>query len=157
MSHLTLNQPLPPNPFTQSNEGLFYNAYKCCLDMEHDHSNPDDLYLVHARCLGYLITELPPNGRKAVADEINLCCKKDEDLKNLSEYYIDSLIRLCEPSFLFNYISSNSSPFQSRQINVAVQLCHPLMENFLKVIKHPLRKQWNQLPEITPWPKSRYV
>ncbi|KAF8880118.1 hypothetical protein CPB84DRAFT_1735519 [Gymnopilus junonius] len=47
-----------------------------------------------ARCLGYLIRELPSRAKVIVADEVLACNADDEGMKDLSQFYINHLIRV---------------------------------------------------------------
>lgn len=156
MAGLPRNQPLPLNPFDQNNEGCLHSAYNCCLKMEYEHLHCNDIFVIHARCLGYLITELPPKGRKAVSEEILVCSNKEEELRKLSEYYINTLIRICEPP-LHLTISSAVSPFQSRRIREPLHPSRPRMDSFLKYVKDPLSESRNLRREITAPQNIRYV
>jgi len=69
------NQPLPPNTFHPDNETSSYDAYELCLENESRIDARDTTKLVHARCLGYLLRELPTDGRKVVAHEILECVR----------------------------------------------------------------------------------
>ena len=59
-----------------------------------------------ARCLGYLITELPREAGESVANEVNevVGCNSDfQKMADLAHLYINYLIRLCESYyFAFN-------------------------------------------------------
>ncbi|KXN89770.1 hypothetical protein AN958_05310 [Leucoagaricus sp. SymC.cos] len=54
----------------------------------------DKVALVLARCLGYLIRELPAEANGVVANEVVACNADFEKMKSLSQLYIDHLIRL---------------------------------------------------------------
>ena len=91
------NQPLPPNTFHPDNETSSYDAYELCLENESRIDARDTTKLVHARCLGYLLRELPTDGRKVVAHEILQCVIRGSDMSELGKFYVERLIRLCMP------------------------------------------------------------
>ena len=61
-----------------------------------------------ARCLGYLITELPREAGESVANEVVGCNADFENMADLAHLYINYLIRLCESYFAFNHQHVNS-------------------------------------------------
>ena len=64
-----------------------------------------------ARCLGYLITELPREAGESVANEVNevVGCNSDfENMADLAHFFINYLIRLCESYFALNHQHVNS-------------------------------------------------
>jgi len=91
------NQPLPPNTFHPVNETPFYDAYQCCLENESQTEARSTTKLLYARCLGYLLRELPTDGRNVVAHEILECVSQGSDMNELGKFYVDHLIRLCMP------------------------------------------------------------
>ena len=92
------NQPLPPNTFQSVNEPALHDAYEYCLDNESQiEAGGDTTALAHARCLGYLLRELPTEGQNVVAHEILGCVLRGSDMNELGKFYVDHLIRLCMP------------------------------------------------------------
>ena len=64
-----------------------------------------------ARCLGYLITELPREAGESVANEVNEVVGSNSDFQkmaDLAHLYINYIIRLCESYFAFNHQHVNS-------------------------------------------------
>jgi hypothetical protein len=59
--------------------------------------------LMLARCLEYLILELPHDAGELVAIEVVEC---RADIYDMSHLYIDHMIRLCESCFAFDHHSS---------------------------------------------------
>ena len=108
-----------------------------------------------ARCLGYLILQLPQEAKGVVAGEIVTCYADFEKMADLAQFYIDHLIRLCES---FNHQHANSSlihfqsdktndlPLPRLSIRVALRLrCTALF----------LVKRWNQRLGIIKLPKDQ--
>jgi hypothetical protein len=91
------NQPLPPNPFHSENDVALHDAYQCCFDNEMELTGAAlaGPPLIYARCLGYLLLELPDEGRRVVAHEILECRLQNSDVNMLGKLYVDHLIRLC--------------------------------------------------------------
>jgi hypothetical protein len=90
------NQPLPPNRFHPVNEAPFYDAYDYCLGNESEtEARGDTTALADARCLGYLLCELPTKGQNVVANKILECVSQGSDMNELGKFYVDHLIRLC--------------------------------------------------------------
>ena len=88
------NQPLPPNTFQ---EAPLRDAYEYCLENESQIEAGDTTTLAHARCLGYLLRELPADGPNVLAHEILGCVERGSDMNELGKFYMDHLIRLCMP------------------------------------------------------------
>ena len=76
--------------------------------MEADAGN-DAKALMLARCLGFLMLELPHEPSEVVANEIIACNASFEKMAELAELYINHLIRLCESYFAFNQQHARSS------------------------------------------------
>jgi hypothetical protein len=94
-------QPLPENPY-DFNEGPLHDAYSQCVMMETARDSTEENVML-ARCLAYLMLELPGSeARELVANEIVACHSDFDDMAVLSHLYIDHLIRLCEFCFAFN-------------------------------------------------------
>ena len=92
--------PLPRNNYNPFTQTPLHDAYEECLKMETSAGTvADEDALVFPRCLGYLILELPHEAGVVIAHEIIECRSNFERMKSLSRFYIDHLIRLCEPSF----------------------------------------------------------
>jgi hypothetical protein len=91
------NQPLPPNTFHPDNATPLYDAYRLCLENESRIEARDTTNLAHARCLGYMLRELPTDGRDVVAEEILQCVIRGSDMNELGKLYVEHLIRLCMP------------------------------------------------------------
>ncbi|KAF8198544.1 hypothetical protein BJ912DRAFT_922485 [Pholiota molesta] len=88
-------QPLPANIYTRDTRAPLHAAYEQCLRMEADggaDSDTDTQML--ARCLGYLILELPNEASGVVAQEIMDCGADVGEMKALARLYINNLIRL---------------------------------------------------------------
>jgi hypothetical protein len=98
-------QPLPVNPYDPNTEAPLYEGYTQCVMMETD-AGGNGKKLMLARCLGYLILELPHDAGELVAIEIVACNANFYDMANLAHLYIDHLIRLCEFCFAVNHHSS---------------------------------------------------
>ena len=98
-------QPLPHNPHNPNTEASLYDAFNQCILMEAGAGNNADRQML-ARCLGYLILQLPQEAKGVVADEIVTCYADFEKMADLAQFYIDHLIRLCES---FNHQHANSS------------------------------------------------
>jgi hypothetical protein len=95
-------QPLPVNinNMNRDNQAPFYDAYEQCPRMEADtdaDSDPDTQML--ARCLGYLLRELPHDAGGVVAQEITDCGADVGKMQALSRFYINRLIRPCAKPF----------------------------------------------------------
>lgn len=90
-------QPLPTNTYDPSNssQATFYCAYEQCLAMENA-TDANELDLIHARCLGYLILELPHAASLVVAKEVVSCHSDFGKMSELCEMYINHLFRPCE-------------------------------------------------------------
>jgi hypothetical protein len=91
-------QPLPPNPYDQLTDMPSFNSYRQCLlhEMEASATN-NELRLIYARCLGYLISEAPTaNARDVIGHEITECKADPEKMDKLADLYINHLLRLCE-------------------------------------------------------------
>ena len=104
-------QPLPPNPYNFSTEAPLHDAYSQCIMMEAEAGNDVEAQML-ARCLGYLITELPREAGESVANEVNEVVGSNSDFQNMADLahlYINNLIRLCESYFAFNHQHVNSS------------------------------------------------
>jgi hypothetical protein len=89
-----------PLPATRDTRAPHHAAYEQCLRMEADggaDSDTDTQML--ARCLGYLLRELPHEAGGGVAQEIMDCGADFDKMKALARFYINHLIRLCEPFF----------------------------------------------------------
>ena len=92
------NQPLPLNTFHPVKETPFYEAYECCIGNESEtQARGDTTALADARCLGYLLRELPTKGQDVVAKEILESVSQGSDMNELGKFYVDHLIRLCMP------------------------------------------------------------
>ena len=102
-----LPQPLPVNPYHPYKEALLHDAYNQCVMMETNAADEETLML--ARCLGYLMLELPGEANGTVANEVVACNANFEEMATLSHLYIDHLIRLCESCLAFNHQHANSS------------------------------------------------
>jgi hypothetical protein len=94
-------QPLPANPYNPNKEVPLHDAYSQCVMMETNAGDEEALML--ARCLGYLMLELPGEANKVLANEVVACNANFELMATLSQLYIDHLIRLCESCFAFNH------------------------------------------------------
>ena len=147
-------QPLPLNPYNPNTEASLYDAFNQCILMEADAGNNAHRQML-ARCLGYLILQLPQEAKGIVANEIVVCYADFEKMAVLAQLYIDHLIRLCE-SFNHQHASSSLIHFQSDKtkdlplprlsIRVALRLrCTALF----------LVKRWNQRLGIIKLPKDR--
>ena len=90
-------QPLPENPYDQ-NDSRIYEAYEQCLLSEAEaNAENDQMALMYARCLGYLISEAPDdNSRNVVANEILGCEADSVRMDALAKLYIYHVVRLCE-------------------------------------------------------------
>ncbi|KAJ3539371.1 hypothetical protein NMY22_g4768 [Coprinellus aureogranulatus] len=87
------NQPLPQNPFTLQDLPVLHAAYEQCLGSEREAQS--DQEVMHARCLGYFLTELPtPGGKSFVAEDIALCKGDRDAMRSLAHLYIDYVIHL---------------------------------------------------------------
>jgi hypothetical protein len=90
------NQPLPPNPFHPENDVALHDAYQRCFDNEKEATLAGNTPLIYARCLGYLLLELPDEGRRVLAHEIlEYVTQNSDNLDILGKLYVDHLIRLC--------------------------------------------------------------
>jgi hypothetical protein len=74
--------------------------------MEADAGNNDVEAQMLARCLGYLITELPREASESVANEVVGCNADFVKMADLAHLYINHLIRLCE-SYLNQHANSS--------------------------------------------------
>lgn len=92
-------QPLPANTYNPSTQASLYHAYEHCLAME----AASEGNAIHARCIGYLIRELPPGASALVASDLASCNSDFGKVCDLSEFYVDHLFRLCELSSLFGF------------------------------------------------------
>jgi hypothetical protein len=101
-------QPLPLNPYNHITEAPLHDAFGQCILMQADAGN-DGNALMLARCLGFLMLELPQNAKEIVANEIVLCYADFEKMADLAHIYINHLLRLCESYFAFNHQHANSS------------------------------------------------
>ena len=92
-------QPLPANSYDQ-NDSRIYEAYEQCLLSEAEaNAENDQMGLMYARCLGYLISEAPDdNSRNVIANEILGC--EAVGMDGLAKLYIDHVVRLCESSLM---------------------------------------------------------
>jgi hypothetical protein len=95
-------QPLPANPYNPNKEAPLHDAYNQCVMMETNLNAGDEEALMLARCLGYLMLELPGEANGTVANEVVSCNANFEEMATLSHLYIDHLIRPCESCFAFN-------------------------------------------------------
>ncbi|KAF9483353.1 hypothetical protein BDN70DRAFT_315060 [Pholiota conissans] len=86
-------QSLPLNTY----EPPIYEAYEQCLMMEANAGTDTDTLML-ARCLGYLIRELPNEARELLAQEIVECFANFDEMKSLSWLYVNHLIRLFRQS-----------------------------------------------------------
>ncbi|KAF8267683.1 hypothetical protein EI94DRAFT_1729918 [Lactarius quietus] len=87
---LPRDSPLGPNPYNAEAHSPWFSAYDRCLQLQA--SNPE--WAMHARCLGYLLSEAIDDGsRHYIAREIVNCTGNDK-LKDLAKFYIDHLFRL---------------------------------------------------------------
>jgi hypothetical protein len=102
-------QPLPANPYNPNKEAPLHDAYSQCVMMETN--TGDEEVLMLARCLGYLMLELPGEANEVMANEVVACNDNFEEMATLSHLYIDHLIRLCESCFAFNHQHANSRLF----------------------------------------------
>jgi hypothetical protein len=97
-------QPLPENPYDSNTDAPLHDAYSQCVMMETVSDNNQESVML-ARCLGYLMLELPGSeARGFVANEVVACEANFDKMATLSQLYIDHLIRLCEfcQCFAFN-------------------------------------------------------
>ncbi|CAA7265222.1 unnamed protein product [Cyclocybe aegerita] len=89
-----VRQPLPPNPYIEAIQPACHSAYDQCLQAEQA-AGGDSQFLMHARCLGYLIREAPDDeARCHVSEEILLCNGNPKSLNLLAKFYIEHLFRL---------------------------------------------------------------
>ena len=102
-------QPLPLNPYNPNTQPSLHDAFDQCRQMEANAlAGNDGEAQMLARCLGFLIQELPDDTGEIVAHEVIDCYANFEKMAELARLYIDHLIRLCE-SFVFNHQHANSS------------------------------------------------
>lgn len=106
-------QPLTENPYDPNTEAPFHDAYSQCVMMETAGDRTEETVML-ARCLAYLMLELPGSeAREIVANEVVACHSDFDDMAALSRLYMDHLIRLCEfkfcQCFAFNQPIDNSS------------------------------------------------
>lgn len=88
-------EPLPQNPFHLHDQLDLHAAYDQCLASEHEAES--EQALIYARCLGYLLIELPmTRGQRMVAEDIILCNGNKDAMNCLAELYINHIIHLCE-------------------------------------------------------------
>ena len=86
-------QPLPLNSHNPNTEALLYDAFNQCVLMEADASNNGNAHRqMFARCLGYLILQLPQEAKGIVANEIVVCYADFDKIVDLAQIYIDHLI-----------------------------------------------------------------
>ncbi|KAJ3537144.1 hypothetical protein NMY22_g5715 [Coprinellus aureogranulatus] len=84
---------LRKNPFTLQDLPVLHAAYEQCLGSEREAQS--DQEVMHARCLGYFLTELPtPGGKSFVAEDIALCEGDRDAMSSLAQLYIDYVIHL---------------------------------------------------------------
>ena len=146
-------QPLPANPYDPNAQAPLYEGYAQCAMMETE-AGGNGKNLMLARCLGYLILELPHDAGELVAFEVLDCSADFCKMKTLSHLYIDHLIRLCESSFVFNHYSSlihfqsdktKEKPLHRPTIRVALRLsCTAVF----------LVKRWIRRPGVIMLPKD---
>jgi hypothetical protein len=98
-------QPLPVNPYNAITQISLHEAYRQCVMMETEAGGNGETLML-ARCLGYLILELPGESNQVVAHEVVACNADFQEMAKLSHLYIDHLIRLCKSCFSFNHHSS---------------------------------------------------
>ena len=98
-------QPLPVNPYDFNAQGHLHAGNAQCVMMETE-AGGNGKALMLARCLGYLILELPHDAGGLVAIEVLGCAADFEKMAILSNIYIDHLIRLCKSCFSFNHHSN---------------------------------------------------
>ena len=97
-------QPLPLNPYNPNTQALLHDAFDQCMQMEANAlAGNDGKAQMLARCLGFLILELPHGASEIVAHEVVGCFAEFEKMAELAQIYIDHLIRLCESYFSFNH------------------------------------------------------
>jgi len=87
--------PLPQNPYNFNTEPAFSDAFSQCIQMETDANvNGNEQRLILARCLGFLMQELPQEASELVANEIVACLANFDQMSDLALFYINHLIRL---------------------------------------------------------------
>jgi hypothetical protein len=79
-----LPQPLPVNTFDPNTEAPLYEGYTQCVMMETDAGGNRET-LILARCLGYLILELPHDAGELVANEVVACNANFYDMATLAQ------------------------------------------------------------------------
>ena len=149
-------QPLPLNPYNPNTEAPLYDAFNLCILMEADAGHNGNAHRqMFARCLGYLMLQLPQKAKEIVANEIVVCYADFEKMAYLAQMYIDHLIRLCESS---NHQHANSSliHFQSDKTK-DLPLLHLSIRVALRLICTALFlvKRWNQHLGTIKLPKDR--
>jgi hypothetical protein len=95
MSRFWPPQSLPLNPYDPNTEAFLHDAFSQCMQMEADAGN-DGYAQMLARCLGFLMLELPHEASEIVANEILACYANFEKMADLAQMYINHLIRLCK-------------------------------------------------------------
>lgn len=93
------DQPLPPNPFTSSDDLQLAYARSLELEESASQSQQSQSTLPHGRILGYMLLEssFSPVHQHTIAAEISLC--KDQDaLRELAEAYKKSFLMPCKVS-----------------------------------------------------------
>jgi hypothetical protein len=91
-------QPLPLNPFHPGNLPDLHHAYNQCLTSESEAESEEEV--MYARCLGYLLIEVPTSrGKHMIAEDITLCNGDAKGMGRLAKLYINHIIRLCKSAF----------------------------------------------------------
>ena len=101
-------QPLPLNQYDPNTQAFLHDAYNQCILMEANAGNDENTQML-ARCLGFLMRELPPEASELVANEIVGCYADLKKMADLAQLYINHLIRLCESYFASSHQHANSS------------------------------------------------